>query len=29
MVRDGVANIVHELRQRGFDPRRVGADSWE
>ena len=29
MVRDGVANLVHELRQRGFDPRRVGTDSWE
>ena len=29
MVRDGVANIVQALRERGFDPRRVGADSWE
>ena len=28
MGRDGVANIVHELQKRGFDPRRVGADSW-
>ena len=29
MVRDGVANIVHGLQQRGFDPRKVGTDSWE
>ena len=29
MVRDGVANIVQALRERGFDPRRVGTDSWE
>ena len=29
MVRDGVASIVHELQKRGFDPRRVRADSWE
>ena len=29
MVRDGVANIVHQLQKRGFDLRRVGADSWE
>ena len=29
MVRDGVANIVDRLRERGFDPRRVGDDSWE
>jgi hypothetical protein len=28
MGRAGVANIVHELQKRGFDPRRVGADSW-
>jgi len=29
MVRDGVANIVHGLQQRGIDPRKVGTDSWE
>jgi hypothetical protein len=29
MVRDGVANMVVRLRDRGFDPRKVGADSWE
>jgi len=29
MARDGVANIVDRLRERGFDPRRVGRDSWE
>jgi hypothetical protein len=29
MVRDGVANVVNELRRRGLDPRRVGHDSWE
>src|SRR6202011_2056504 len=29
MARDGVANIVQALRERGFDPRRVGTDSWE
>ena len=29
MVRDGVANIVNRLQERGFDPRRVGHDSWE
>jgi hypothetical protein len=29
MARDGVANIVDELRGRGFDPRRVGPNSWE
>jgi hypothetical protein len=28
MGRDGVANIVRELPKRGFEPRRVGADSW-
>jgi hypothetical protein len=29
MARDGVANIVNKLSQRGFDPRRIGADAWE
>ena len=29
MERDGVANIVDRLRERGFDPRKVGHDSWE
>ena len=29
MVRDSVANIVEKLREHGFDPRRVGSDSWE
>ena len=29
MARDGVANIVGELQGRGFDPRRIGPDSWE
>ena len=29
MVRDGVANIVDRLRDGGFDPRKVGDDSWE
>ena len=29
MVRDGVANVVIRLQERGFDPRRVGHDSWE
>jgi hypothetical protein len=29
MVRDGVANIVIRLQDRGFDPRRVGSDAWE
>ena len=29
MVRDGVANIVSRLRERGFEPRRVGHDAWE
>jgi hypothetical protein len=29
MSRDGVANIVNKLHQRGFDPRRVGEDAWE
>src|SRR5690242_6478803 len=29
MVRDGVANIVDRLRACGFEPRKVGHDSWE
>jgi hypothetical protein len=29
MVRDGVANIVQALRERGFDPRRAGTELWE
>ena len=29
MVRDSVVNMVDRLKDRGFDPRRVGADSWE
>ena len=29
MVRDGVANMVSRLRERGFDPRRVDHDAWE
>jgi hypothetical protein len=29
MARDGVANVVIKLRERGFDPRRLGAESWE
>ena len=29
MVRDGVANIVDRLHERGFDPRKVGHDVWE
>jgi len=29
MVRDGVANVVYRLQERGFDPRRVAHDSWE
>jgi hypothetical protein len=29
MVRDGVANMVGRLRECGFDPRRVGPDTWE
>lgn len=28
MARDGVVNVVERLRDRGFDPRRVGDDSW-
>ena len=26
---NGVVNVVDELQTRGFDPRRVGRDSWE
>ena len=29
MVRDGLANIVIRLQESGFDPRRIGPDSWE
>ncbi len=29
MVRDGVTNLVIRLQECGFDPRRVGPDSWE
>jgi hypothetical protein len=29
MARDGVANIVHRLRERGYDPHRVESDAWE
>ncbi len=29
MLRDGVANIVIRLQERGFDPRKVGSDAWE
>ena len=29
MARDGIANIVVKLEERGFDPRRVGSDAWE
>jgi hypothetical protein len=29
MARDSVANVLIALRERGFDPRRVGADLWE
>ena len=28
-ARDGVANIVIRLQECGFDPRKVGDDSWE
>ena len=28
MVRDGVANLVSRLRERGCDPRKVGHDGW-
>ena len=29
MARDGIANIVVKLEERGFDPRRVGSHAWE
>ena len=29
MVRDAVANVVERLRENGFEPRKVGSDSWE
>jgi hypothetical protein len=29
MVRDGVANIVIKLQESGFDPHKIGPDSWE
>jgi hypothetical protein len=29
MVRDAVANMVNQLRERGYAPRRVGHDAWE
>jgi hypothetical protein len=29
MVCDGVANVVNRLQESGFDPRKVGPDSWE
>jgi hypothetical protein len=29
MVRDGVANVADRLRERAFDPRKVGYDAWE
>jgi hypothetical protein len=29
MVRDAVANVVERLREKGFEPRRVGSDAWE
>ena len=29
MVFDGVANVVIRLQESGFDPRKVGPDSWE
>ena len=29
MARDGIANIVVKLEERGFDPRRVGSHFWE
>ena len=29
MVRDAVANMVNQLRERGYAPRKVGHDSWE
>ena len=29
MVRDGVTNVVYQLGERGFAPRKLGHDSWE
>jgi hypothetical protein len=29
MARDSVANVVNKLHQRGFEPHRIAADSWE
>jgi hypothetical protein len=29
MVRDPLANIVRALKNRGFEPRRIGSDLWE
>jgi hypothetical protein len=29
MVRDAVANMVNQLRERGYAPRKVGHDAWE
>jgi hypothetical protein len=29
MVCDGVANVVIRLQESGFDPRKIGPDSWE
>ena len=29
MVRDPVANVVYQLGERGFAPRKLGHDSWE
>jgi hypothetical protein len=29
MARDGVTNVVYQLGERGFAPRKLGHDSWE
>jgi hypothetical protein len=29
MVRDGVANLVSRLKERGYDPRKLDHDVWE
>ena len=29
MVRDAVVNVVMRLMNRGYEPRKVGDDSWE
>jgi hypothetical protein len=29
MARDAVANVVDQLRERGYAPRKVGHDAWE